>query len=169
MKLNRKNKLYVFGFLFLLFLTYEFGISKTIIYYNEFSNLESNQKSNLYTKKIEDDLFLKDKQLSSILSRFNFISGSNYQNELLSFINSNNSGINIIEFNKPHNFIENNIKIITYNFSLQGSFNAILKLINNIENHPEFGNVTLVNFYKNKNLANNNDELIVDVILEKHY
>ena len=169
MNLNKKNKFFVFCFLFLLFLTYEFGISKTIIYYNEFFSLENNQKSNFYTKKNEDDLFLKDKQLSSILSRFDFISGSNYQNELLSFINSNNSGINIVEFNEPHNFIENNIKTTTYNFSLQGSFNAVLKLINNIENHPEFGNVTLVNFYKNKDFVNNNDELIVDVILEKHY
>lgn len=167
MNLNRKNKSFVFCFLFLLYLTYEFGISNTVHYYNEFSKLESKQKSNLYTKKNEDDLFLKEKQLSSILSRFDFITGNNYQNVLLSFINSNNSGINIIEFNEPHTFIENNIKTTTYNFRLQGSFNSILKLINNIENHPEFGNVILVNFYKNKNLVNNNDELIVDVILKK--
>jgi hypothetical protein len=167
MKLNKKNKILVFSFIVVLYLCYYFAIVKTIHYYREYLSIK--ETINLFDSNpnLLNQLLQKEKQLSNYLSKYNL--SESYQNDLLKQLNLYSIQYNqkIIDFKEPHNFQDKETTISSYSFSLQGSFNGALMLINKIENNPALGNVKHISFVKKRNYKSNTDELFTEVILQK--
>jgi hypothetical protein len=169
MKLNKKNKILLLGFMVALYLCYTFSISKTIFYYKEYQA----KKELLATVDISADLFhqlkQKEKKIDQLLSKYNVSYDDSFQNNLLKrlsiYATSNN--VKIIDFKEPHLTTKNNILTSSYQFSLQGSFKCLISIINKIENNPNLGQVKHLNFIKKRNFKTNTDDLFLDIILQK--
>ena len=169
MQLNRKNKLLLFGFLVVLYLSYSLAISKTIFYYNQYqsqkeqiNNIENSPKMLLLLK-------IKEKQVDKWLL-LNNSSSNSFQNDFLKELTtySENHNLKIIDFVEPHKFSDKELTVSSYSFALEGSFNAILKLVNFIENKGNLGTIKHINSIKNTNFKTNQDYLTTTIIIQKN-
>ena len=169
MQLNKKNKLLLVGFGIALYACYAFAFSKTISYYKEYASKKDLLASSNSTILVLPQLQFKEKQLDSLLLKNKVGNNASFQNELLKTISSQAAKYNlkIIDFKEPHSFIESNQTIVSYHFSLQGSYNGSLKMINYIENTNYFGVVKHLDFTKKRNYLTNKDELFTQIILQK--
>jgi hypothetical protein len=170
MKLNRKNKLLIFGVLVTLYICYAFAFSNTYTYYKEFESQKELVSSNLNTPEVLAQLVQKEKQLDTLLSQYNAASGNSFQNELLKNLSglSQKHNLQITDFREPHADTEKEVICYTYVFSVQGSFNGIMLMANSIENNPALGSIEHIAFEKRKNYKNNTDYLVAEVILQKN-
>lgn len=170
MILNRKNKLLLFGFLVALCICYSFAISNTIKYYKEYHSKNEMITDNTSSPKLAHQLRQKEKQLDQMLSHYNITASESFQNDLLKQLNtySDSYQLKIIDFKEPHITTEKGFVTTSYIFSLEGSFNGCLALLNKIENNPTLGSIKHLNFMKKKNFKTNIDLLSVEVILQKN-
>jgi hypothetical protein len=165
MKPDRKNKLLIAGCFLAFYLSYRFAISNTIEYYSKYHTdkalYENSKTSAPYIKA----LLVKEKQLDQALAGFNNPSAS-FQNDLLDKINrlSVKNNLKVIDFREPHIVKENNTYKASYFFSIQGSFNGCLALINTLE---QYSVVRHLDFVKKKNYKTNTEDLYVDVVLQR--
>jgi hypothetical protein len=166
MKLNRKNKFLILGFIIALYLSYSFAISKSLFYRNQYiQNKEMANKDN--QPKVLANLKYKEKQIDLWMSKNIFFS-SNFQNELLKelTISSNLYDTKIVDFQKPHIFIEKNNQTTSYSFSIEGSFNGVLRLINDLENKQSLGQIKHIFTIKKNNYKINKDYLVTTIIVQ---
>lgn len=170
MTLNRKNKLLLFGFLVALYICYSFAISNTITYYKEYHSKNKMITDNTSSPILAHQLRQKEKQLDLLLSRYNITASESFQNDLLKQLNtySDSYHLKIIDFKEPHVISEKGFVTTSYIFSLEGSFNGCLALLNKIENNPTLGSIKHLNFTKKRNYKTNMDQLFVEVILQKN-
>jgi hypothetical protein len=170
MKLNRKNKLLLFGFLVALYICYSFAISNTITYYKEYHYKNEMITDNTSSPKLAHQLRQKEKQLDQMLFHYNITASESFQNDLLKQLNtySDYYHLKIIDFKEPHITTEKGFVTTSYIFSLEGSFNGCLALLNKIENNPNLGSIKHLNFTKKKNFKTNINQLSVEVILQKN-
>lgn len=170
MKLNRKNKLLLLGFIIVLYICYAFAISNTLSIYKEFQTKNDVLIQNKSTPKLAYQLLQKEKQLDKLLAEHHVKTSESYQNDLLKQLNfySAKYSLKVIDFKEPHIIIENNTTTSSYIFSLQGSFNGSIALLNKLENNPALGTVKHINFNKKRNYKSNIDELFVEIVLEKN-
>lgn len=120
--------------------------------------------------KLAYQLRQKEKQLDLLLSRYNITASESFQNDLLKQLNtySDSYHLKIIDFKEPHVIAEKGFVTTSYIFSLEGSFNGCLALLNKIENNPALGSIKHLNFTKKKNYKTSVDQLFVEVILQKN-
>jgi hypothetical protein len=120
--------------------------------------------------ELAHQLHLKEKQLDLVLSQYNITATESFQNDLLKQLNtySENYHLKIIDFKEPHIITEKGFIITSYVFSLQGSFNGCISLLNKIENNPSFGSIKHLNFTKKRDYKTNTDHLFVEVIIQKN-
>ena len=170
MKLDRKNKILVFGFMATLYLCYAFAFSNTFIYYNEYQKQKELAESNLSDPALLEKLLQRERQLDTYLIRYSTAAGKTFQNELLKNLSvlSRKNKLKIVDFREPHAFAENGVKTTSYLFSLQGSFNGILLLMNSVENNPSLGIVKHISFIKKKDYKTNTDYLTAEIVLQKN-
>jgi len=170
MKLNRKNKLLLLGFLLALFLCYSFAITNTISYYKEFESKSALITDNNSNPKLSSQLRQKEKQLDLLLARYNITASESFQNDLLKQLTtySETFHLKIVDFKEPHVIMDKGFTATSYIFSLEGSFNGCLALLNKIENNPTLGSIYHLNFTKKRNYKTNVDQLFVEVILQKN-
>lgn len=170
MKLNRKNKLLVIGFLVVLYICYSFAISNTLNYYNEYKNKQQEIAEDSDTPKLVAQLVQKEKQLDQVLSNYDVKISESFQNDLLKQLTtySDTFHLKIVDFKEPHIISQKGFITTSYTFSLEGSFNGCLALLNKVENHPMLGNIKHLNFIKKRNYKTNADELFVEVIMQKN-
>jgi len=170
MKLNQKNKLLLLGFVIALYICYSFAISNTIKYFKEYQSKNELITENTATPKLAFQLHQKENQLDNLLSQYNISTSESFQNDLLKQLNSfcNIHHLKIIDFKEPHIITDKSFVSSSYIFSLEGSYNGCLSLLNKIENNPNLGNIKHLNFIKKKNFKTNTDELFVEVILQKN-
>lgn len=170
MKLNQKNKLLLIGFVIALYICYSFAISNTIKYYKEYHSKDELITKNTATPKLAFQLHQKENQLDNLLSQYNVSSYETFQNDLLKQLNSfcNGHHLKIIDFKEPHIVTDKNFISSSYIFSLEGSYNGCLSLLNEIENNPNLGSIKHLNFIKKKNFKTNADQLFVEVIIQKN-
>lgn len=170
MRLNRRNKLLLLGFLLALYICYSFAISNTIFYYKEYNSKKSMITDNSSSPKLIYKLQQKEKQLNQILSRYKINTSEFFQNDLLKQLNTYSDAyhLKIIDFKEPHVIMEKEIITTSYIFSLEGSYNGCLALLNKIENNPNLGSIKHLNFTKKRNYKTNTDQLFVEVILQKN-
>jgi hypothetical protein len=168
MKLNKKNRLLIGGFVISMLGCYYFAFSKTIHYYKEFQKSKEVILDNNPAQTIPQ-LKAREAQLNKILSQYTAFAGSSFQNELLKQINSLSVkyGLKVINFTEPHITIENNMKVTSYLFSVEGSFNGVLRLINGLENNQALGMIKHAAFIKKVNYRSGVDYLLTEVLLQK--
>ncbi|EJL60654.1 hypothetical protein [Flavobacterium sp. CF136] len=170
MKLNNKNKLFLAGFLLICYLCYSFAISNTINYYKEYKNKQEEITADSNMPKLVGQLIQKEKQLDQVLSYYDINVSESFQNDLLKQLTtySDSYHLKIVDFQEPHAISQKGFTTTSYIFSLEGSFNGCLALLNKIENNPALGTVRHLNFIKKKNYKTNTDQLFVDVIMQKN-
>ena len=170
MKLNRKNKILIFGFFITLYLCYAFAFSNTIEYYHQYKSQKELIDANLNDPAIMQQLIAKEKQLTKILGQYSTADKESFQNDLLKQLSvlSNKYNIKIVDFKEPHVYTDKNIKSYSYSFSLEGSFNGMLLLVNNLENNASLGYIKHISFIKKKNYKTNSDYLTGEIILQKN-
>lgn len=170
MKLNKKNKLLIAGFIFTLLICYRFAISNTISLYREYTTKNEIMTRESVTPETANLLLQKEKQLDAMLSRYSVISTASFQNDFLEKLSDycTTYNLKITDFKEPHNSIVNELETNSYQFTLKGSFNGSLSVINKIENTPSLGIIKHLNFTKNRDYKTNTDDLTVEIILQKN-
>lgn len=169
MKLNRRNKMLLAGAVLALYISYEFAFANTLEYYSSYTSQKEITTGELNDSGYLKKLVLKEKMLNEALSQYTGVTDASFQNELLkqlSVLAAGNS-LKIIDFKEPHVSTEKDMRISSYVFSLEGSFNGILLLINKLENNPSLGYIKNVAFIKKKNYKTNTHYLTAEVILQK--
>lgn len=170
MKLNKKNKLLLLSFLLVLYICYSFAISNTIGYYKEYKSKQEVLFNDNNLPLLVNQLIHKEKQLDQVLLQSESNSTSSFQNDLLKKLTTYSESYNlkIVNFQEPHNATEKGVIISSYVFSLEGSFNGCLAVLNKVENNPSLGTIKHLNFIKKKNYKTNTDQLFVEIIMQKN-
>ncbi|QYJ68268.1 general secretion pathway protein [Flavobacterium litorale] len=170
MKLNRNNKLLLLGLVVTLYICYVFAFANTIKYYKAYNDKNTLVQSAINNPNIVKKLVIKEKQLDTILKQYSIIEKESFQNELLKKITvlSNRNDLKITDFKEPHSITENGVKTSSYIFTLQGSYNGMLLLINAIENDVTLGAIKHVAFQKKKNYKYNTNYLTGQIIMQKN-
>lgn len=152
MTIKTKNIILITGFLLGLILSYQLAISKTVIIKKEYNILK--HEETLFENTPQQVSMLQQKQhyYDALLSKYQ-LNGGSVQNSLLKTINTfaDSANIKVISFLEPHVILNEDLKISTYQFSLEGDFNALLKLIHKLEQGTKFGEITHLAFEKKTN------------------
>lgn len=170
MKLDKKNKLLLVGFLLVLYICYSFAISNTINYYKEYKAKQDQIAADSNMPKLVGQLIQKEKQLDQALSLYDVNISESFQNDLLKQLTSYSDSykLKIVDFQEPHSVLQKGFTVTSYIFSLEGSFNGCLAVLNKVENNPALGVIKHLNFIKKKNYKTNTDQLFVEVIMQKN-
>jgi hypothetical protein len=91
----------------------------------------------------------KEKYLDNQFAKLN-LSSSAFQTDLLKFLNeqTTENRINTLNFGAPHLISTTEFTIKTHEFTLEGSFNGILRTLNTVEGKSSFGAISHVQFEK---------------------
>ncbi|GAA4276410.1 hypothetical protein [Aquimarina mytili] len=170
MEQRTKNILLVAGLLCMLVIAYYYGFAKTFAISDELNTLE-NQKEEYQEAPIQlAALTKKEKQLDVILAKNN-VEGSSLQHNLLKTLNvlSDSTHVKVVAFEEPHQFIDETTKkgTITYDFTLQGGYKALIEVIYVLEQKYSFGNIVQVDFEKKKNFRTGARYLQCRVLLQR--
>ncbi|WP_185956440.1 hypothetical protein [Changchengzhania lutea] len=162
-----KNIALVIGFIMALFLCYQLAISNTLVLKNEYNDLE---KEALLFKNTPKQLsLLKQKQTyyDSLLNKYQ-IQGGSIQNNLLKTINtfSTDHNLKVVSFLEPHISKSNELTVKTYQFTMEGNYNSILKLVHHLEQKTKFGEIINLHFEKKKNFRTGKYYLQASVLLK---
>ena len=57
----------------------------------------------------------------------------------------------VVNFLEPHETIQNDLTVKTYGFTLEGDYNAILRLAHKLEQETKLGEIINLHFEKKKN------------------
>ncbi len=167
---RNKNIMLIVGLLLLLFFAYRYGFAKTFAISSEVSNLEGQKQAYQSAPAQLATLANKEKQLDNILYKNN-VEGNSLQNNILKTLNtlSVDSGFKIIAFEEPHIFTDEATQktTTTYNFTLQGDYQSLLKVIYALEQKYSFGNVVQVAFEKKKNFRTKATYLQCNLLLQR--
>jgi len=161
-----KNILLVVGFLLVVMIAYKYAIANTLQLKQEYKTLQQDalffdnmplQLSSLKQKEIYYDSLLTAYQLGE----------SSMQNSMLSAINTFASShkLKVVDFVEPHSIQQSDLKVNTYQFTLEGHYNAIIALVYQLEQHTKFGEIINLNFKKQKNYRTGRYYLQAHVLL----
>lgn len=164
-----KNILLIIGFVFLLLLSYNLAISKTIDLKNKFNVLKNEEALYRDTPRQLSILKQKEKYYDSILNEYQISKGS-AQNNLLDLLTSfsENNNLKIIDFSEPHLELKGEVSIKTYRFSIEGDYSGILKLIHHIEQKTKFGEIINLHFEKKTDYRKKRKYLQASVLLRSY-
>ncbi len=169
MSLKHKNIALLGGFVILLWLTYQLSIAKTFEAKNRHDSLFDQKE--LISNVPQQISYLKQQNeyFNSVLEKNKITAESSFQNNLLQIINSyaTKNQLKIINFNEPHKAIKNDAVLKTYSFTVQGSFNQILQLLQTLEQYGNYGKMISINFNKKKNYKTNKSFLQCTVLLQR--
>ncbi len=167
MKTKTKNIILFAAFFLALILCYQLAISKTVALKKTFNTLKTQEELFKNTPRQMSLLKQKQKYYDSLLNMYQ-IHGNSMQNNLLKTINTfaDSSNIKVSNFLKPHSIIRNDLKVNTYQFTLEGNYNAILRLIHQLEQHTKFGEIINLHFEKKKNFRTGRHYLQAHVLLK---
>ena len=162
-----KNILLLVGFAFALILCYQLAISKTIALRKEYQDLTQQEAFFKNTPKQVSLLKQKERYYDTLLAKYQ-LKGSSIQNNLLKAITvlADSSHFKVVSFLEPHSVQQNDLKINTYQFTLEGDFNAILKLIHQLEQGTKFGEIINLHFEKKMNYKKGSYYLQATVLLK---
>ncbi|MBW1296610.1 hypothetical protein [Aquimarina litoralis] len=167
---KNKNIILIIGLLLVTFIAYRYSISKTITVNHQVSTLEKQKDAYESAPTQLAALSNKEKQLDEILKKNN-VEGNSLQNNLLKTLNtlSSTSNFTIIAFEEPHVYKDEGSQktSTTYNFTLQGEYTSLIKVIYALEQTYSFGNIIHSNFEKKKNFRTGKSYLQCTVLLQR--
>jgi len=166
MSSNRKNTILIIASILLLFICYKFAVKKTIDYKKEYQLLKNQEQLFNDLPKQFGVLNEKNKYYDSLLTKFQ-ITETSLQNNLLKTINKVTSTlkVKVIDFKEPHIVAENEVRKNYYTFTLEGSFENILKVIHQLEQKTKFGEVATINMIKGKQPRSRKEFLQAEVMI----
>ncbi|KQC31618.1 hypothetical protein AAY42_05380 [Flagellimonas eckloniae] len=156
-------------FLFLaLLLCYKLAISNTLDLRKEYLSLKKEER---LSEDIPQKLTLLSKKeiyLDSVLQKLD-LNNTAMENNLLRVVNKEaaENNIKIIDFNAPHTSDKDNSHVMTYIFTLEGSYVSILRLIHDLETKRNLGSVSHLEFEKKKDYRTKRTYLQTIVFLEQ--
>jgi len=164
---KQKNIVLIVGFIAVLYICYLLAISKTLEQKGQYNSLS---KEVLLSKNAPKQLsLLKQKEIyyDSLLTKYQ-LDGSSIQNNLLKVINSyaDANNLKVVSFLEPHVISQNDLSIKTYDFTLEGLYDDINKLIYLLEQQTKFGEIINLHFEKKKNFRIGRDYLQARVLLK---
>tara|TARA_R110002050_G_scaffold137538_3_gene261161 strand:+ start:6877 stop:7389 length:513 start_codon:yes stop_codon:yes gene_type:complete len=167
MNKKQKNIALIIGFVIALVLCYQLAISNTLQQKEQYNTLKAQEL--LFKNAPKQLSLLKQKEVyyDSLLSKYQ-LDGSSIQNNLLKVINTfaNHNNLKVVSFLEPHVISKNDLTINTYEFILEGNYNAIIQLIHQLEQKTKFGEVINLHFEKKKNFRSGTFYLQVTILLQ---
>ena len=171
MKKNNWNTNLIFlalGFIVLLFISYPLTIKRTVDLKDDYQKGKQRLEYAKNADKLINTLLQENVFLDSILKVNDLQVNASFQQLLLNKTakyTQENPNLKLTSLNSPHRFESKQIKE-TYIIETKGSFVALLKFLNFIENQ-RLGEVTSITFMKTKNYRKNIFELSLKVYLQK--
>lgn len=167
MTIKTKNIVLLVGFLFAMILSYQLAISKTVALKKEYNELTQQEALFENTPKQVSLLKQREKYYNSLLSKYQ-LNGGSIQNNLLKTINifANSNNLKVVSFLEPHIINNNDLKISTFQFTLEGDYNTILKLVHKLEHDTRFGEIINFHFEKNTNYRTGKNHLQAHILLK---
>ncbi|NER16767.1 hypothetical protein [Spongiivirga citrea] len=165
---RNKNIALIFGFALMVIIAYQFAFAETLRLRKSHMKLEQEQLAFENTPQRISILKQKERYYDSILNANN-IGSSSLQNELLKTLSSFDAAndLKVSAFVAPHIFNEKDYKVITYSFSVTGSFNNIQKLLYHIEQKTAFGELVNVHYTKKRDFRRRRNYLEAAVLLRR--
>ncbi|MBR9915725.1 MAG: hypothetical protein GYB32_13020 [Algicola sp.] len=162
-----KNIILVCSFMLIILIAYKFAISNTIGVRKEFITFKKESLAFDNLPHQLTSLKQKEKYYDSLTSKYR-LKGNSIQNSILNAINSyaDSTNIKVSNFTEPHKIKQNDLEIITYQFTLTGNYNDIIKLIHKFEQQTKFGEIVNLHFEKKKNFRSGTYYLQAHVLLK---
>ncbi len=167
--LKNKNHIYLLGLLLAIICSYYFSFSKTIETKRQLTSLRSEVLGFENLANLSYNLKNKEHFLDSVLVKNN-LKNTSVQNSLLDFLNeeSSKTSVKIVAFEKPHSNVNDGVNLISYQFTLTGSYEKIEQIIYKIEQETGYGNVSHVSFEKKRDYRKRKTFLYANVIIENY-
>ncbi len=162
-----KNIVLIIGFLLSLFICYKYAFKNTIEYRSKYSKLKSQEQLFENTPRQLTLLKQKKSHYDSILSKYQ-LDGTSIQNNLLKTINSfaKANSLKVKNFVEPHISTQNDLTVKTYQFTLEGDYDSIIKLIHQLEQQTKYGEIINLHFEKKKDFRTRRNYLLAKVLLK---
>lgn len=164
-----KNIILIIGFLFTVVIAYKFAIANTWQLKSEYNTLQ--QEAVVFDNMPQQLSSLKqrEKYYDSLLTKYQ-LGESSIQNSMLKTINTfaEANKLKVVDFIEPHKIAQNDLTVNTYQFTLEGDYNAIITLIHQLEQHTKFGEIINLNFKKLKNYKTGKVYLQAGVLLKSY-
>jgi hypothetical protein len=162
---KNKNMLLLLLFLLALLLCYKLAIFNTLAFRKEYLSLKKEEQ---LFKNIPQQLALltkKEMYLDSVLKKWD-MNNSTMENNLLRVVNKQaaQNNIKVIDFNAPHISSES---VLTYIFTLEGSYVSLVKIIHDLENKRNFGSISHLSLEKKRHYRSKKNYLQALVFLEQ--
>lgn len=168
MKFSLKNKVLVFCFIISSIIVYKFALGKTIETNRLVLKLEKEKLTLDNISSVLTNLQAEEHALDSILKSYNLSINNSFQQSLLKNLTTtaNKNKLQIISFNKPHEYRSDITKLKTYSFEIKGDFISILKMINELE-QLQLGEFISIDFQKKSNYKTGRKFLTCKILLQK--
>ena len=167
MKSKTRFFLFVGGTLLLLLLSYASALSKTFAVRKDYNGLKKEER--LYKDVSYQFKMLSQKEVyyDSILAHMN-LTDTSLENNLLKTINEEaaNHNLKVKDFKAPHVFFNNGTRQVSYNFTLEGGYAAILKLLYTIESTGSVSEIIHLNFQKEIDCRTRRKYLTAQIIIQ---
>lgn len=167
MQQKTKNILLVIGFILIVIIAYRYAIANTLQLKKEYEMLQQEALvfDNLPTQL--STLKQKERYFDSLLNTYQ-LGESSMQNSMLNTINTyaDANQIKVVDFIKPHRIKQQDLTVNTYQFTIEGNYNAILSLVHQLEQHTKFGEIINLKFKKEKNYKTDKHFLQASVLLK---
>ncbi len=164
---RNKNILLCVGFLLVMIIAYQFSFSKTFDLKSEITKLKEANIDSENLAQLSANLAQREHFADSLLKKNN-IKNISIQNNILEFLNreSEARNVSITQFLEPHVFIQNDVKVTSYRFTLKGSFKEIEAMLYQLEQDYNFGKISQVHFEKKRDYRRGRDYLECFVMIE---
>lgn len=161
-----KNMLLVAGFILAIILCYSLAFSKTYRLKRTYDELIKEESFYKDAPKTLSVLKQKERYYDSLLIKYR-LNDSSIQNTLLKTINefATENNLKVISFLEPHYFTDQDLIIKSYQFILEGDYNAIINFVHQLEQKTKFGEIINVHFEKKKNFRTGRDYLQAEIFL----
>jgi type II secretory pathway component PulM len=164
---KRKNKILLWGGSLLFVVIYQFTFKNTIALYSECREMKKRSE-------MQEGAAMKKAKLEKEAARLDLLSGSmqandsNVQQALLGIVTSycQSNGLLLKEFPQTQRSQENNYQIELNNFTVEGEFQKLIKLVYCLEQRYRIGKVASLDFRAKKDLRTKRTSLAATVYLQ---
>lgn len=155
------------GFIVAITLCYKLSFTNTLKYKKEYNALIKEELASMDYPRQLSLLKQKETYYDSVLS-IHQLKGGSIQNGLLRSINSfaDENGLKVTNFLEPHISTVNDLTIKTYQFTLDGEYNAIIALIHRLEQGTKYGEIINLQIIKQTNFRTSKSFLQAVVFLK---
>ena len=167
MSQKTKNIVLIVGFFIVVIMAYKYAIANTLQLKNEYKVLQQDALVFDNMPLQLSSLKQKERYFDSLLIKYQ-LGESSMQNSMLNTINTyaDANQLKVVDFIEPHSIKQNDLTVNTYQFTLEGNYNAILSLIYQLEQHTKFGEIINLYFKKQKNHKTGKYYLQASVLLK---